>query len=740
MTFSLSGLNEKQGQAVQSDAQQILILAGAGSGKTRTLTTRIAYLIQENGVHPGQMLAVTFTNKAAREMRSRLDELIQADSRSLWVGTFHSICARILRTETDKLPLENNFTIYDTDDQVAAIKKVMSSLNIAQQLHPPKMFQSRISKAKNKMVYPDELERETPDEFEQLLPDVYRGYQNYLRKNNAVDFDDLLLLPIELFDKNPQLREKYQKKFKHIFIDEYQDTNRAQYELVRRLVSKDNNICVVGDEDQSIYRWRGADINNILNFSRDFPGAETFRLEENYRSNQIILSGANALVAHNTERIGKNLWTKRDKGDSIVIMDASNETEEARLVLEKIHNEMYNRKRSFKDIAILYRTNAQSRALEDELRRNAISYSIIGGVRFYERKEVKDVVAYLKVISNPNDSVSLRRIVNFPLRGIGDTTVGKIEKYAESVGLTLLEGMGKVEEIPSISQAMGNRVLEFYQLIMKYRGLSEEINAAELASSLAEETGIITHLKNEYDQYESESRQENLNELFNTIQIFTNEREAEGKASDLTAFLEDVSLVSDVDSLNGEKNTVTLMTLHSSKGLEFPVVFITGLEMGLFPLQRNSADPSELEEERRLLYVGMTRAEENLYLTFAHQRRRYNAFTATVPSLFLDEIPSEYTVFESSASKATSRSSARNRSQARRKKIIEYFQQEDESQDSGLPYSVGSLVYHSTFGKGKVKSLEGSGDKAKIEVVFEGNLVKKLIAQYANLTPLEVSE
>jgi DNA helicase-2/ATP-dependent DNA helicase PcrA len=475
MSFSSKDLSSVQLEAVKSKKQHILILAGAGSGKTRTLTYRIAYLIDELKVDPANILAVTFTNKAAREMKERVEQLVKGNLSKLWIGTFHSMFARLLRIESKSLPYNSDFTIYDTDDQVSALKKVMSILNIPQQLHSPKLFQTRISQAKNKMISPDKLALKKDEDFDMLLPDVYRRYDEFLRENNAVDFDDLLLLPIQLFHDNPSTLKKYQKKFKYILVDEYQDTNRAQYSLIDTLMGKNNYICVVGDEDQSIYRWRGADINNILNFNKDYPKAKVFRLEENYRSNKFILSGAAALISNNTERLGKDLWTSRKDGDPIILMDAENESDEAKKIVENIHKEMFSKKRSFKDIAILYRTNAQSRALEDELRKNAISYSIVGGVKFYERKEIKDILAYLKIITNPKDSVSLRRIVNFPLRGIGDTTVGKIEKFAESLNISLFEGMGKVKEISTISSGMANRVLEFHEMITKYQKSSKKI-------------------------------------------------------------------------------------------------------------------------------------------------------------------------------------------------------------------------------------------------------------------------
>ena len=738
MSFVSNDLNPVQLEAVTSKKQHILILAGAGSGKTRTLTYRIAYLIQEKKVDPSHILAVTFTNKAAKEMKERVELLVKGNLSKLWIGTFHSMFARLLRIEAKAMSYGSDFTIYDTDDQVNAIKKVMSMLNIPQQLHSPKLFQARISQAKNKMLTPEKLELKKDDNFDILLPAVYRRYDEFLSENNAVDFDDLLLLPLQLFDNHPNILKKYQRKFKHILVDEYQDTNKAQYSLLQTLIGKHCNVCVVGDEDQSIYRWRGADINNILNFNEDFPESKVYRLEENYRSNKYILNCAGAVIAHNTERLGKNLWTNKKDGDPIMLMEAENESDEAKKIVENIHREMFSKKRSFKDIAILYRTNAQSRVLEDELRKNAISYTIIGGVKFYERKEIKDILAYLKVISNPRDSVSLRRIVNFPLRGIGETTVGKIEKFAETLKISLLEGMGKVKDISSISSGMANRVFEFYEMINKYQKSSKKISAAELTSSLTHETGIITHLKNEYDQYESESRLENVYELFSTIEIFSTERENEKKDSSLSAFLEDVALLSDIDSMNTSRNSVTLMTLHSSKGLEFPVIFITGMEMGLFPLQRNFADNSELEEERRLLYVGMTRAEENLYLSYARTRRKFNNVTYTSPSLFLDEIPSEFIDEKFMETKKSEKGQTKR--QKRRKKMLEYFNQSDESQEEDMNYTIGSRVYHETFGKGEVIGVEGQGDKMKISIRFDGDIYKKLIAQYANLTPLEITD
>ena len=735
----LMELNEAQKQAVLTTDGPVLIIAGAGSGKTRTLTYRIAYIIKKQIAKPSEILAVTFTNKAAREMKERLQILLGDKVIPLWMGTFHSVCARILRIEAEQIGLSRNFTIYDVDDSVRALRKILSSKGLSPQKYNPKVVQSRISRLKNQFILPENLiDQQFDDEYDEIVAEVYQAYQAFLKQNHALDFDDLLIRPIQVFDEFPEIKAKYNKKFKYILVDEYQDTNHAQYLLLKRLLNPQKNLCVVGDEDQSIYGWRGADINNILNFNRDFPEAKVFKLEENYRSHSIILKAANAVVKNNKARLGKNLWTKKEDGPKIKLIIAEDEADEARKVVEIIHDEMYTHKRSFKDIAILYRTNAQSRALEDQLRRNAISYNIIGGVKFYDRKEIKDVLAYLKVLVNPADSVSLRRIINFPLRGIGETTVNKIERFAEMENITLFEALGRVDEVANISATMGGRVKQFYDMMVKFMALKDELNAVELASTLVSETGIMHHYQTEYDQYESESRIENIKELFATMDQFAHERQQENRESDLAAFLEEVSLLTDIDTWNESSNAVTLMTLHSAKGLEFPVVCITGLEMGLMPLQRTSADLDELEEERRLFYVGMTRAMESLYLTYANRRRRYNSGTFNTPSLFLDEIPTELIEFRTKSSAGRTSASRKRKKTARQAKLEAYFHNHDDNQDHGEEFFVGQKVYHETFGKGQILQLEGSGDKMKITVhFFKDNINKKLIKKFANLSPLE---
>ncbi len=731
----LKDLNDVQRQAVEAVEGPVLVLAGAGSGKTRTLTYRIAYLVKEKKVMPSHILALTFTNKAAREMKERISTLLSKETVPLWIGTFHSISARILRIEAEHMGFERNFSIYDVDDQVRAIKKVMSSLGISQQQFPPKLVQSRISRAKNKFLFPNDLKTQSQESLDIMLPEIYETYQKMLHENNALDFDDLLIKPIELFDRHKKIHDKYADKFQYIMIDEYQDTNHAQYQLIKRLVKKHKNIYVVGDEDQSIYGWRGADINNILSFQRDFPGAKVIKLEENYRSDKNILDAANAIVKNNVQRIGKNLWTSRESGDKVRLYVAADEKDEAKHIVEIIHDEMYTQKRSFKDLAILYRTNAQSRIIEDFLRRNAISYTIIGSVRFYERKEIKDLLAYLKLIANPADSISLKRIINFPLRGIGGATVSKVEKFAELENITLFEALRRVDEIASISAAMKGNITGFYELIKKFIDLSGELSAVELASTLATETGLVHHYKTEYDQYEAESRIANIDELFTSIQQFVDERRKEDRDDSLSAFLEEVSLLSDVDTWNTESNAVTLMTLHAAKGLEFPVVYICGVEDGLIPLQRSTENgDNELEEERRLFYVGITRAQKKVYLSYARRRSRYGSSIDTQASMFLNEIPQELLSMETTAQPVK----PRRKTSPRRKKITEYFSSSDSQDSEDSFYRVGQPVYHARFGKGQIVKLEGRGANMKVTVHFTQNdLIKKLVKQYANLTPLE---
>jgi len=739
INFNLSSLNEVQRNAVTRTEGPVLILAGAGSGKTRTLIYRLAWLLFEKNVNPEQILAVTFTNKAASEMRNRIEQIAGGTVRNLWLGTFHSIFARLLRRECTHLGYEPNFSIYDTDDSSRALKKVLSSHGIPQQLNREKIILNKISRAKNKFIKPNQINTADLDLIDQDLPQIYQQYEIHLKKNNAMDFDDLLIKPLDLFFQHPDVLEKYTTQFKYILVDEYQDTNHAQYLLVKNLTGKHHNICVVGDEDQSIYGWRGADIQNILSFNRDFPEAAVFKLEENYRSTRIILSAANALVNNNTDRLGKTMFSNRSEGEKISFTASPDPDQEAQKIIEMIHDEIFSKKRSFKDIAILYRTNAQSRALEDAMRRNNINYTVIGNLKFYDRKEIKDLVSYLRLVVNPADSVALKRIINFPLRGVGETTVSKIEKFSEMEGITLFDGLIRVREISTISETMGQKVIGFHELISKFVDLQNKISAGELVRTLAAECGLMHHYKTEYDQYESENRVANLQEFMDSIDDFSEAQEAQGQEARLNVFLQQVSLTTDVDSYSEDQNSVTLMTLHSAKGLEFPVVFVTGLENGLIPMHRPESTMTELEEERRLLYVGMTRAQEKLHLSMAMVRRRQNKFKESELSPFYLEIPPKLIDVRNAGGNLFS-SKAEHQTSRRRKAIQNYFDSSNPHNQEVEIYWVGQFVFHETFGKGKISQIEGDGDKMKITVnffEFDGGIIKKLIKQYANLTPIE---
>jgi DNA helicase-2/ATP-dependent DNA helicase PcrA len=718
----LQQLNPVQQEAVKAIEGPVLVLAGAGSGKTRVLTFRIAYLIKEKKIPIENILAVTFTNKAATEMKDRIYKLVghHNGQHSMWMGTFHSMFARILRRESQKIGYESNYTIYDPEDQLSIIKNIMEDLQISQQQVNPNAIQSRISGAKNTLVYAEDYAQQTTDYFEEITAKVYLAYEKRLMKNNGMDFDDLLLKPIELFEKHPKTLSNYQDRFQFILVDEYQDTNAAQYKLIKLLADRGRNVCVVGDEDQSIYKWRNADIRNILDFQKDYQDAKIFRLEQNYRSTKYILDAAIAVVKNNTERIGKNLWTDKPGGEKITLYVINDETEEAKKVAEVIQSEIRRKKRSFKDFAILYRTNAQSRALEDELRRQGLVYTIVGGIKFYERKEIKDVLAYLRLISNIRDDLSLRRVINYPLRGIGDTTLGRMELDARKQGKSLLEVCWEVKSISEISARTQNEILKFATMIDKYSKLKDKLALSELVRSVVDEIGIVKILKSEAT-FESLERYENVMELLNSVAEF----ESRTPDARLDDFLTEVSLITDIDSWPSDRNSITLMSLHSAKGLEFPVIYITGLEEGLFPLMRASIDKSELEEERRLFYVGCTRAMEKLYLCTAKFRRRYGQQNFSEQSRFINEIPLDLLEIQEVNPKISPRNHFGGYSTS---------SGEDISQ---LPrtgsWYVGDIVEHEIFGIGRVVAVAGIGPDCKLTVSFEGNVEKKLIARYANL-------
>ena len=716
----LDSLNDVQRSAVEAQQAPALVLAGAGSGKTRVLIHRIAYLMAFYEVPPNQILAVTFTNKAANEMKLRLQHLLKMDFHHLWVGTFHSIFARILRRESGYVGYGGNFVIYDSGDQLQVVKQLMKDLQIPIKEYNPQMIRSMISRLKNEMTTPAQFHERLSDRFDEILHSIYVHYMGFLKANNAMDFDDLITLPVKLFRENPQVLEKYQNTFLHILVDEFQDTNVAQNELVVQLASQHRNLFLVGDDDQSIYRWRGAEVKNILNFEKLYPECQVFRLEQNYRSTGTILNAAYSVVKNNLHRKEKKLWTEQAAGEPLVLIEAEDENDEADKIVNRIRHEISRNKRNFLDFVILYRTNAQSRAIEDFLRRNAISYVIVGGIKFYERKEIKDFLAYLRVIDNPNDSVSLGRILNVPTRGIGDATKTKLFDFAEDKKIPLAEILLKVEEIPNISPRIKNVLKSLGELFVKYRSLSESFSFDELARVLNDEIGFLRLFKEE-GTIEAMNRYDNIQEILAAISEFCETRENPSLAS----FLEEVVLLSDIDNWNDQSNVVTLMTVHSAKGLEFPVVFLSGLEEGLFPLSRSKEDPEDFEEERRLFYVGLTRAKEKVYLSWSQTRRRFTEGFYNQVSTFVNEIDMQYIEVLVPKVKAPRHVP---KAEPSIDKMPNY-----ENENQGIAIFVGCEVSHESFGQGKVTGIEGQGDKMKLSVKFDEVGEKKLLYRYAQL-------
>lgn len=737
----LKDLNSVQRKAVEALNGPVMIIAGAGSGKTRVLTYRIAHLIH-SGVPASQILALTFTNKAAREMKERAEALVGDETSYLWIGTFHSIFARILRKEAEHIGYSRSFTIYDTDDSLAAIKRCFETLGISTQELDPKNVRSRISSSKNQMISASAYSQKAIIPTEIKIARIYEEYEALLRRSNGLDFDDLLLKPIELFKRNPTILERYVDRIRFILIDEFQDTNKAQYEVAKMLAGKFKNICVVGDDAQSIYAFRGADIRNIFDFSKDFPHAQVYRLEQNYRSTKRILSVANDLIQHNEQQFHKIVWTENSEGDKVSVIECNDDRDEAQKAVNIIKDEGLNKKIDLKEIAILYRTNAQSRALEDAIRRSGIPYTIVGNVRFYERKEIKDVLAYLRLLANPDDEASLIRVYNYPLRGIGESSFSRISSYAASNELTLFEAFRQASKIENLPEKARVSSLSFANIVQKYRSLMKEMSLSEIVRSLVDELGIVQFYKME-NTLESLERMNNVLELFSGVSEYAESRED----ASLEGFLEEVSLVSDIDSYEGTRNAVTLMTLHSSKGLEFSVVMITGLEEGLLPLTNTSITQEELEEERRLLYVGMTRAKERLYMLHSRIRNRYGTTEFQSASRFLSDIKSDdmkIEHFRIHDKYSSEKSFLKNRESKRVYKkekwtsdVDKYFDDstpsyEDESQAQN-EIKTGAVVNHQQFGKGVVLYLSGKGDNMKVIVEFENVGSKTLMLKYANL-------
>ncbi len=743
MSF-LDQLNPAQREAVEATEGPVMIVAGAGSGKTRVLTFRAAYLI-ERGTPADAILALTFTNKAAEEMKSRIASLVESASRVMWMGTFHSLFARILRLECERIGYGRNFSIYDTDDSLALIKSIMSSLGISQQVLSPQGVRARISKAKNSLQRPEDVAPTARELSMRQTADIYAEYQRRLLRANAMDFDDLLLNPLTLFSRFPDALQKYQYRFRHILVDEYQDTNRVQYALLRHLASHHHNICVVGDDAQSIYAFRGADIRNILDFEKDYPQCRVFRLEQNYRSTKTILAAADSLIRHNRDQIAKTLWTKNDAGDPVMVEDCEDDRIEAQRIVQRVEEETYRRKLALSDFAVLYRTNAQSRSIEDALRRSGIPYIIVGGVAFYRRKEIKDVLAYLRVLTNPRDDESLLRIINEPSRSIGETTLEKLKSLAAKERAPLFTVLASPHLVDLLTERAVRAVRGFHALMSKYLALKETMSASELTRSLIDEIGFLRLLKEE-NTPDSLSRRENIQELVSALSEYTDQH----PGVQLENFLEEVSLVSDVDTAEFGRNAVTLMTLHAAKGLEFPVVFITGLEEGLFPISLATGDRAELEEERRLMYVGMTRAKQCLYLSSARSRYRQGERTSSVRSRFLDELDqgllqmsggSAYRtrpmVREAHRQEEAPAPLPAKRRTGRRHDQETYASDpmpsyENESQES-FHVRVGLRVLHETFGSGRIVALKGLGEDARAVVEFESVGRKQLLLKYAHL-------
>ncbi len=722
--MSLKKLNKTQRSAVEANDGPILIFAGAGSGKTRVLTHKMFYLIREGLYKPENILSVTFTNKAAKEMKLRVMELLKTDDLPITIGTFHSVCARLLRVEAKHLDLSPQFAIYDVQDQIDLLKVVLKELNVPKDVLAPNHARNQISYLKSKMITPSAQTRKARTILEKTVVEVYRSYQKALRHNEALDFDDLLLYPLELFDKHPKVLAKYQRKWKYILVDEYQDTNRPQYNFLTRLSEKHQQICVVGDDDQSIYGWRGADVTNILDFEKFFPSCRVFTLDKNYRSTQQILDAATSVVTHNDRRAKKNLIAANGPGELLGLLETRDELEEADAIISALEKEIKINKRTFSDFSVLYRTNAQSRPLEDAFRRMGIPYNIVGSIRFYHRKEVKDVLAYLRLVINLRDSISLRRIVNFPPRGIGMKTMDKCVQQGDKDNVELFSVLKNAEKLP-IRGKQSESLISFYDLIKKYYDLRNKLSASELTRSLIEEAGVLKLFKESTDPDDRE-RYENVSELLNGIDEFCQKRQD----STLSDFLEEVSLLSDIDHWNDSDNRVTLMTVHSSKGLEFPVVFVAGLDDGLFPLYNAMETKEGLEEERRLFYVALTRAQERVFLLYATNRRRMGGENVIgMPSRFIGEIPTNFLdriEFHSALTRRVVGGSLQKRTKVAVTRTVTTFDD----------FKAGDMVEHSIFGAGKIMVLSGTGENQRVGVIFKDGTKKKLIVKYANLTKI----
>ena len=733
----LAGLNDRQREAVLHTEGPLLIMAGAGSGKTKVVTHKIAYLIEEKNIYPGNILAITFTNKAAAEMKTRVADLLNIEVDHMWMGTFHSICVRILRRDIDKIGYDRSFTIYDRADQITLIKECIKEVNIDKDMYKESSLLARISDLKDKQVDPDTYINVNYKDFrERNIGEIYALYQKKLKSYNALDFDDLLIKAVELLDQNSGILDYYQKKFKYIFVDEYQDTNKIQYKFVKLLSKWHGNVCVVGDSSQSIYSWRGADISNILDFEKDFPGAKVVLLEQNYRSTQSILNVANQVIKNNNESKKKNLWTDNDDGDTVIYESCEYSEEEAFFVAKKIHEFIY---KGYKpsDIAILYRTNVQSRTFEEVFMTEHLPYKIVGGLKFYDRKEVKDLIAYLKFLQNPNDNISLKRIINTPKRGIGASTINKIEEFAANTGDSIYGVILSVEDIPGLSGRAINSIKPFVELMNRFMAMKEIMGIKDFVEEVINSSGYIAELEKE-DTIESRTRIENIKDFLSVALTF----EEKNEGANMEDFLASISLLSDVDKTVETDNLITLMTVHSAKGLEYPIVFLVGMEEGLFPISRSFDSESDLEEERRLCYVAVTRAEKHLIITNAQRRTIYGNTNYTMPSRFIDEMGD--TIERKITKKIINniRKEMESNPEEKLLNIVDYNKSNFvgpkiiRNENKNLDIDVGTKVKHKKWGTGIVAMVKEreDGDK-ELTIAFDKEGLKKLLQSIA---PIEI--
>ncbi len=729
MNALVKNMNSEQSEAVRTTEGPLLIMAGAGSGKTRVLTHRIAYLLDEKDVSPYNILAITFTNKAAKEMKARVEHLVGEEAQVIWMSTFHSMCVRILRRDADRIGIERNFTIIDPTDQKSVIKDVLKSENIDSKRFEPRMFIGAISNLKNELKTPEDAQKEANDFHSQMVATVYKGYQRQLSRNEALDFDDLIMTTINLFERVPETLEYYQNKFQYIHVDEYQDTNKAQYTLVKLLANKFKNLCVVGDSDQSIYGWRGADIQNILSFEEDYPEAKTIFLEQNYRSTKNILNAANEVIKHNSERKPKGLWTANSGGDKIQYYEAMTERDEAEYVVKEIMKHQRSGKK-YSEMAILYRTNAQSRVLEETFMKSNIPYTMVGGQKFYDRKEIKDLLSYLRVIANSNDDISLQRIINVPKRGIGPSSVEKIQTYALQNNISMFDALAEVDFI-GLSKKVTQECISFYEMIQNLIKEQEFLEISEIVDEVLQKSGYRDMLDRE-QSIESRSRLENLDEFMSVPKDYEENTPLEEQS--LINFLTDLSLVADIHEADTQ-NGVTLMTMHSAKGLEFPIVFIMGMEESLFPHIRaiKSEDDHEMEEERRICYVAITRAEELLYITNATTRMLFGRSQSNMPSRFLKEIPEDLLDSHTGQKRQT----IYPKSQPKRG--FSKRTTSTKKQVSSSDWKVGDKVMHKAWGEGMVSNVNEKNGSVELDIIFKSEGPKRLLAQFAPITKKEDS-